>query len=199
MSRRIDERSCEAATELIEPYLDGELGPSESARLEAHLARCTDCAGELELAATIRRELRALPELDCPPAVLERAHRAATEATVVPLRRAAPAGERPRRAWAALAAALVLAVLGAFLVARGLRAPAGQGPSPEEVARATAEARYALAYVGRVSRSAGATLRDDVLAPHVAGVTTEALNRSLAQAGLAGRDETAAGSGGRGD
>lgn len=183
------EITCEAAADLIEPFLDGDLGPSEAARLEAHLGRCADCAAELELATTLRRGLRSLPELDCPPAVLERARRAAGEAPVVPLRR--PARRAP--GWLAVAAALVLAALGALAVGRGLRGPTAEEPSPEQVAQATAEARYALALVGRVSRRAGLALRDDVLAPHVAGATAGALDRSLALAGLAGRGETAAG------
>lgn len=128
---------CEEALERLEPSLDGDLPPEEEARLQAHLARCPSCAAESALAAGIQRELRALPLHDCPPEVLERVRRAG---------RVLPFPSRPVR-WALAAAMLaVTAGGGVFVVQR----------------RAIEEARFALAYVGQVSRRTGLDLRDDM-------------------------------------
>jgi anti-sigma factor RsiW len=107
MNRSDQEPLCDEALELIEPYLDGDLSPAGSSGLRTHLERCPSCAAELELAAKIQRELRSLPQLDCPPEVVERV-RDAGRGEVVPF--------RPRRALglriAAAAAVLLLAMLG---------------------------------------------------------------------------------------
>jgi anti-sigma factor RsiW len=80
MSHGTDELSCAAARERLDEYLDGDLAESGRRRLERHLAICAACAAELRLAGEVLRELRALPELDCPPRVLERAARLAGRA-----------------------------------------------------------------------------------------------------------------------
>jgi hypothetical protein len=131
---------CEEALDLLEPSLDGELTPGEERRLRSHLEGCGACAAELNLAARIQKELRAL------------------RAAVLPFpQRGVP---RPGRLLAA-AAMLALAIGGGVLLQNARPKPAAS-PSPEEIARATAEARYALAYVGRVSRHTGLDLRDGI-------------------------------------
>jgi hypothetical protein len=55
-----------------------------------------------------------------------------------------------------------LAIGGALYLEQNRVQPAAS-PSPEEIAQATAEARFALAYVGRVSRHTGLDLRDGIL------------------------------------
>jgi anti-sigma factor RsiW len=156
MNRKDDSLDCRQALLWIEPSLDGELMPAVDALLRRHLEACPSCAAERALAGEIQRGLRALPLPDCPPEVLERVRRAGAQA-------GAHAGSRilpfpARRLRAALAAAvLALAVGGgaAFLVERR-----EDRARSEELARATAEARFALAYVGRVSRRTGLELRD---------------------------------------
>lgn len=132
---------CEEALDLLEPFLDGELTPYEETRFRAHLADCRSCAAELALATRIQKELRAL-----------------RPATVVPFPHRGVA--RPARKLAA-AAMLALTIGGALYIEQARTRPAS--PSPEEIAQATAEARFALAYVGRVSRHTGLDLRDDIL------------------------------------
>jgi anti-sigma factor RsiW len=39
---------CLQAGKYFSPYLDGELGTTDTARLEAHLAHCDRCSGELD-------------------------------------------------------------------------------------------------------------------------------------------------------
>src|SRR4051812_7439212 len=167
MSPRPDER-CAAILPLLEPYLDGELSAALANRVREHAAGCASCADELRLATAIADGLRALPELDCPPEVLERVQMQAGMARVLPLPRPVTAIRRPR--FAALAAALAVALLGAALLFHLLRnpqPPPSRRPTPQEIAQATAQARFALAYVGRVSRRAGLELKDEVLPRHL--------------------------------
>ena len=88
MSRSDGREGCSATRERLEAYLDGALEEAEVERLGAHLGRCPACARELELAAAIRHELRALPELDAPAGVVE---------SVLATARAS--GGRPRGWW----------------------------------------------------------------------------------------------------
>lgn len=39
---------CSQAGKYFSPYLDGELGTTDAARLEAHLAHCDRCSGKLD-------------------------------------------------------------------------------------------------------------------------------------------------------
>jgi anti-sigma factor RsiW len=156
MNRKDPALRCEEALELLEPLLDGDLPPREEERLQTHLEGCASCAAELDLAGAVQRELRSLPLHDCPPEVLEKVRSAGGE--VVPFR---PWLSRFRVA--AAAALLAVAIGAGAFFARPVR----QGPDPEEVAQATAEARYALAYIGKVSRQTGLELRDDVLRRHL--------------------------------
>ncbi|MFP5287649.1 MAG: anti-sigma factor family protein [Thermoanaerobaculia bacterium] len=142
---RFDGLRCEEVQDVLEAYVDGDLSTAEEARVRAHLGSCPSCATELALAEAIQRELRSLPIPDCPPEVLRK---------VVPFTRRRNA--RPLRS--VLAAAMLAAAVGASVFFLG---PFRQEePDPQEVARATEEARYALAYIGQVSRRAGLTLRD---------------------------------------
>lgn len=136
---------CEEALDLLEEHLDGELTPDGEARLRAHLDGCRSCAAELALAHRIRTELRAMrPQ----------------PATVLPFRRP-QTSRRPMRIL--LAAAMLVLTIGGALYLEQTRVQPTASPSPEEVARATAEARFALAYVGKVSRHTGLDLRDGIL------------------------------------
>lgn len=153
---RCEEMRCEEVLDVLEPWLDGDLPPAEEARVRVHLDSCPSCAAELALARAIQGELRSLPLPDCPPEVLEKVRRA-RGGEVLPFNRPERRNARPLRA--ALAAAMLAAAVGTsvFFFSPPFR---NQEPDPEEVARATEEARYALAYIGQVSRRAGLTLRD---------------------------------------
>jgi anti-sigma factor (TIGR02949 family) len=174
MNRHPHDPPCEEALDLLEPYVDGELSADDAARLRSHLERCPSCATELELAARIQRELRALPELDCPPEVLERVQRAG-RGEVVPFV-ARPRGTGLRIA--AAAALLILALGGGALFFQAQRPPQ---PSPEEIAQATEDAKLALAYIGRATRRASQGIRDDVLQKRLIAPATESASRSLGE------------------
>jgi anti-sigma factor RsiW len=134
---------CEEALDLLEPSLDGELAAGEEIRLRSHLAGCRACAAELALAARIQKELHELR----PAPVLSFPQRGGVA--------------QPARLLAA--AAMLVVTIGGGLYFGHVRTRAASSPSPQEIARATAEARYALAYVGRVSRHTGLDLRDGIL------------------------------------
>jgi len=144
---------CDTVLDLIEPSLDGELSADEESRLRIHLAGCGSCAAEMALAVRIQRELRSLS-----PAAPARS------GVVVPFVRPS----RPESAVRAflIAAMLALTVGGTIFLAQIRVRPAGTArvtAKPQDVARATAEARYALAYIAKVSRHTSLDLRDGIL------------------------------------
>lgn len=155
----------------VEAYLDGALSAEEAARFEAHLLQNEVWEEEMLLAEQVRQGLRALPEPWCPPAVP-----AAVLATV---------RQQARQAWwvwltdgfrqqTALLwrPALAMASLALLVVMASRIGPAPTDASSTtaeraEVQRALAEVQWTLAFVSEVGRETGASVRDDVLAPHI--------------------------------
>lgn len=174
MTHTHDDPRCEEALDRIEPYLDGDLSGEEADRLREHLGRCPACAAELQLAERIQRELRALPQLDCPPEVLERVERA-SRGEVVAFRPRPPRRGAGLRLLAA-AALLALSAGGGALFFRLQKPP---DPSPEEIAQATDDAKLALAYLGKATRRASAGLQREVLAKRLVVPATRGVARSL--------------------
>ncbi|HSS49280.1 MAG TPA: zf-HC2 domain-containing protein [Thermoanaerobaculia bacterium] len=175
MNRTDDTLICYDALDLVEPYVDGDLEPAEAERLRSHLESCLSCAAELALAQRIQRELRALPQLDCPPEIVERVRREGAQ--VLPFRSPArPRGTGLPFRLAAAAALLALALGGGALFVRSQQQ---QRQRAAEVAQATAEARYALALLGKVSRRAGLDVRDEVLARRVVLPAARSVSESL--------------------
>src|SRR3954452_15425736 len=171
MNRPHDALPCEEALDLLDPYLDGDLPPGEMDRVRRHLDGCPACAAELSLAARIQRELRALPQPECPPEVMERVRRAG-RGEVVPF----PSRERAPRWRIAAAAALVALAVGRGALGVHIQHVRQQ---QEQVARATAEARLALAYFGKVTRRAGLDVRDEVLEKRLVAPVARGVSRSL--------------------
>lgn len=117
----------------LSAYLDGELSPSQSGRLEEHLASCTHCAGLLaelgavvDRAASMKRE--AEPASDLWPGIRSRLEPRRRRWSWIPAAaRGAVAGLGP--AWRpAFAAVAVLVLLG---VAAGWLLRINPGPAPE--------------------------------------------------------------------
>jgi predicted anti-sigma-YlaC factor YlaD len=93
--------NCDAARDLIDPFLDGTLAPAGRRELEAHLASCAACRDAMDDAGALRPPTAALPRsIDPPhdlwPAITRR----------LPRHRA-----RPRWRVAALAAAAALLLM----------------------------------------------------------------------------------------
>lgn len=167
--------TCELARDLVEPYVDGDLEPVEAERLWVHLESCSACAGELALAQRIQAELRALPQLDCPPEIVERVRREGAQ--ILPFRPPVRGGSGLPFRLAAAAALLAVALGGGAFFIRSQQQP--RQPSAAEVARATQQARYALAYLGRVSRQASLDVRDGVLARRVVLPAARSVSHSI--------------------
>jgi anti-sigma factor RsiW len=173
---------CDEALDLLEPLLDGDLPPEESARLRAHLGGCAACAAELALAGRVQAGLRALPQPDCPPELLARVLETG-RGEVVPF----PSRARVLRivrgriaAAAAIAAVAALAVGGGslFVHLQHLQhLQQGAEARQAQVAEATREARFALAYIGRASRKAGLDVRDEVLQKRLVTPAARTLSR----------------------
>lgn len=166
-----DEISCEDALDFLEPYLDGDLPPQEADRLREHLGSCAACAAELALAGRIQSELRSLPQLDCPPEVIERVVRRG-RGEVVPF----PGRKEPLRWRIAAAAAVVALTLGGGSLFVHLQNQRFQ--RERQVAQATREARFALAYLGRATHKVGLDVRDEVLQKRLVILTTRSVSRS---------------------
>lgn len=66
--------SCAEAVRQLWEYLDDMVAPSERTSIEAHLARCRRCCGELEFATELRRTLASSAEESIPEGVLRRLH-----------------------------------------------------------------------------------------------------------------------------
>ncbi len=159
---------CAWVSEKIDPYLDGELSAEESRVFGRHIDACIDCRKELTLAQTVLNELRGLPAQSCPDRVtgslyadVQTGPELAAHQTVPVRHRLGTWFLRP-----ALAGALAVIVFTTmFLVGRIERGT--DEVTPDEVARATAEVQWTLAYVGNVSRWTGRTFQQKVLEERV--------------------------------
>jgi len=69
---------CSQAGKYLSPYLDGELGTKEVARLEAHLAHCGRCSGELDELRRLHGLFKRVERFSAPSCfsarVMEQAH-----------------------------------------------------------------------------------------------------------------------------
>ena len=88
----------------------------------------------------------------------------------------------PRPVWGALAAAGLALVLGLAVFSQRASTPEPALDDPATLARATAEARYALAKTGLLTARAGTALRDKALRDRVVTPTRQGLNQVLGRA-----------------
>jgi predicted anti-sigma-YlaC factor YlaD len=135
MWSRSDE--CEVVDELLEPWVDGDLEPTDQRRVDDHLVACACCRQAAESADAIAVGLRALPELEPPESIL----------AVLPSRASRPS--LMTKWWRGAAAAAVLMAAGGAVAWHHHRVETRQ------LAVATLEARYALGVVARASSTAG--------------------------------------------
>lgn len=167
---------CAWVSDRIDPYLDGELSADESIVFDNHVDTCIDCREELALARTVLAELRELPEQICPDSVSESLYSGMKSTTE---------RETGARQWfsgwflrPAVAGALAGIVFTAmFLVGRMERG--ADTASPEEIARATAEVQWTLAFVSDVSRRSGMTFQQEVLEERVVTPMRRAVHSAI--------------------
>jgi len=182
MSQHAEPDRCAQVLELLEAWIDGDLDEAEAAAVKAHVDQCESCRAEQQLAEAVVVELRALPEFDLPERVLQ-AVREKTRPTLAQRLRSFfdDLVSRPVPALAAVAA-VVLVVL--------VLSPSPRPTEPEytdqEVARAVAETRLALAYVGSIAQRAELRVKERVLNEGAAAQTVRGVRRSLRVIGDAG-------------
>ena len=144
--------NCEQIKNLMDAYLDGELDPVTSQKVEQHLRDCGECEQANEVDTAMAHAIsQAAPYYKAPLELRERIQvslretigastsRSAAGGGSLPVRRPAPAPrnfffEMPWN-WLAVAAAIVLAaIIGATLLPRlrqpGARRPPAPAPSP---------------------------------------------------------------------
>jgi anti-sigma factor RsiW len=95
---------CDEAKPLLDAYLDRELEGADAARVAGHLETCGSCRRHLEERAALSRLLQRLPYHDAPTRLV----------TTVGGTRASVIRRHYMRSWAAVAAAVVVFVSGAF-------------------------------------------------------------------------------------
>lgn len=141
---------CRSARALVHDRADGEIDDVGRVRLEAHLAVCRDCVDFAEEIDGVRDSLAGLADVPFPDDALREVWARTVEAE--------PWWRRPwfpSAAWRpALTAVAAAAIAGAalWLAFDGGRTPAPASASQQEMARAVAEARYALALAGGAVR-----------------------------------------------
>jgi anti-sigma factor RsiW len=155
---------CGWVCDRVEAWIDGELEPASAARMDAHVAGCGRCAAEVAAARSVAAELRALSELAPPAAVVDEV-RTRTRPRV-----------RARRAWWAVGAAA------AVVMAVGVGSAVHRHAEEARIARASVEARYALAVVARAGLAGGREAAEGIAAGALRSVTDRATVRALAGA-----------------
>jgi predicted anti-sigma-YlaC factor YlaD len=178
--------NCSAFEQVIEAYLDGELHTDDARAIESHVSECPVCAEELSLARQVSEGLTELTPLDCPDVVTARVTH--TMSSLGDRANSVAEGSRPR--WTAsnqsiwkIAAAVALAVAGVILAISQSKnsqpidsANVDDTYTPEEVALATRQLEWTLAYVEHVTRSSMQSVREDVIGKRVTPSIKSAVN-----------------------
>jgi anti-sigma factor RsiW len=166
---------CDGVLNRLDAWIDGDLDRAEAIGIEAHLERCPACQAERRLAEQMLTELRAMPDFGVPERVLQAVERKTRPRWVETIRSSLPSEVRRRLPAAAAFAAVVLAVV--------LVAPWDwrRGPeySDEEIQRAAAETRLALAYIGSITRRAERRVKEKVLEEGAAAKAVRDVNRTF--------------------
>jgi anti-sigma factor RsiW len=182
MSLHADSERCAEVLDWLDAWIDGELDEARAAAVQAHIDQCDSCRAEWQLAETVVSELRALPEFDIPERVLRTVRKKPLPPLAERLRAfLADTVFRPLPGLAAIAAVVLL-----VLVLSPWRRPPEPQYTEQEVARAAAETRLALAYVGDIAQRAELRVKQRVLEQGVAVQTARGFRRSLELIGEAG-------------
>jgi hypothetical protein len=120
---------CSKIQNLLSAYLDGDLTPEQNCEVQAHLELCSQCQealDELDLVASASKDLAAAHlETDLWPAIQRRVLTPVAPAAARRLRPSILGGWRPRIAWAAALASVLVAV---FVLRNDFGPQPPQGP-----------------------------------------------------------------------
>ena len=179
MRPHVDDRECRKVCDLLEMWVDGELSAADATRVQIHLDNCAECRSELLAAEQIASGLRSLPTLGLPDNLV-RAVRGRTR-TGLRIRFGDVFARLAARPLPALAA--VAAVVMAVAVLAPWRGPSRPRYSDQEVARATAETKLALAYVASATQQAERGVKRRILGDGASGRTLRGLQNAIRAAG----------------
>jgi anti-sigma factor RsiW len=173
--------TCAWFRDRIDSFIDGELDTDELSVFETHSASCPSCREELELAQRVTAGLRDLPSQRCPDSVTD-----GVFGTIEPVHRQGPRESFLQRFFdrrggllrpAITGVALLIVIVSTVLIGRirnGMEAV-----PPAEIARAEAELKWTLAYVGDLGRRTGLTVRNDVLGERVVEPMRRAVHTAI--------------------
>lgn len=72
MSEEIRDIECEQAVRMVLEYLDNELRAHDHHALEKHIEKCRACFSRVEFEKRLKGLVKAAPETEAPPALLQR-------------------------------------------------------------------------------------------------------------------------------
>lgn len=102
---------CEDFAALLDPYIDGELSPEETARVREHLRSCDGCRAYVQAALTMRDAFPEAEDTEVPEGFAEGVM-AAIRADAAPRKRRRPRWQKTLLPLAACCAVVILAVSG---------------------------------------------------------------------------------------
>ena len=174
MLQRVDDQRCSDILDRLDAWIDGDLGESEAALVEAHIDRCASCRAERLVAEELAIELRSLPDYQVPDRVLRAVRTRVRPALWERLKRFLDGSmQRPVTAVAVLAVVVLVVMVSPW---RDRSAPQY---TDQEIARATEETKLALAYVGSITRRAELRVKEKIFDDGVAAQTVSGLRQSL--------------------
>ncbi|MBD3851446.1 MAG: zf-HC2 domain-containing protein [Acidobacteria bacterium] len=182
MSQCAEFESCADVLERLDAWIDGDLDAAEADAVKVHVDHCESCRKEHHLAEAVVAELRSMPVFNVPERVMQTVRKDTRPPLVERFRVFLDDFRiRPVPAFAAVAVVILL-----VLVDSPWRRPAEPQYTDQEVARAVAETRLALAYVGSVAQRAELRIKERVFDEGVAAQTVRGVRRSLRVIGEAG-------------
>lgn len=168
---RSETTACDHMRDVIDIYLDGELGDSEKTEFELHVSSCADCAAELALARRVSAGLDSLGILKAPATV---------EASVFAYAKAHPQHSRRPWWWLSWRPALVGAVAVVLLAITGYVGQNGKQASPQftraELEQAHKQAKWTLVFISQLSRKSATKAAQDVMGDRVGGILRRAID-----------------------
>ena len=160
---------CRAARPLLQERMDRDLDGGERARLDTHLADCADCREFADGLDALRHAFRSLPETPMPDAALDEVWARTVDAVPWWRRWLGFDGDTVAPWRTALAGAAMVVLAGVALwIGLADRVGNDAGPTEEEIARAAAEARSALALASDAVRRSERAAVQQVLQGEVA-------------------------------
>lgn len=175
-------KTCEWVAERTDAFLEGELETADSNRLQEHANGCGDCREEIEFARRVTSELRSLPSLECPEAVVDAAARQVRQTRPTFADKLRDMVDRQLDAFMkpAVAVMVVLIVaIGVYVLTQRDAALNGTQtaaePTQQEIETAARDAMIAFAYVGKFSKQTGYLFRDEVLGQRVVPTVRRAM------------------------